>query len=124
MPRIFDHIYILTTVVFTVYSQIIIRWQVDKAGELPVLFSEKLYFIFSLFLNPWVMSSILSTFIAWVSWMLALSRFEVSYAYPWVSMNFILILVLGVAFFGESYSYTKFFGTIFIMLGIIAVSKG
>jgi multidrug transporter EmrE-like cation transporter len=124
MTRLLDHTYIIATIAFTVYSQMIIRWQVSKSGELPELFIGKLYFVTNLLLNPWVISAIFATFLAGVSWMLVLSRFEISYAYPWVGLNFVLILILAVAFFGESYSFMKALGTLLILFGIVIISKG
>ena len=124
MSRLIEHSYIVATIGFTIYSQMIIRWQVGKAGDLPDLFFEKFNFIFQLLLNPWVLSGIFATFLAGVSWMLVLTRFEISYAYPWVSLNFVIILILGVALFGESYSFLKAIGTVLILFGIVAIAKG
>jgi hypothetical protein len=80
MARFIDHFYIVGTVIFTVYSQLIIRWQVSIAGNAPEGFIGKAYFVGQLLLNPWIISSILATFFAGVSWMLVMSRFEISYA--------------------------------------------
>ncbi len=121
--RILDHFYIASTIFFTVYSQIIIRWQVSNAGSLPTDIAGKVYFIGHLLLNPWIISSILATFFAGVSWILTMSRFEISYAYPWVSLNFVLMLILGVLIFNESFNTTKLIGTLLIMAGIVVIAR-
>ena len=118
------HIYILSTIFFTVYSQLVIRWQMSEVGPLPPGILEKIQFIAALFLNPWILSSVLATFLAGVSWMLAMMRFEISYAYPWVSLNFVIILLLAILFLGESYTHLKLLGTVLIMMGIILVARG
>lgn len=123
MPRIIDHLYIVSTVIFTVYSQLIIRWQVSNAGNLPVDFAGKVHFIVQLLMNPWILSSILATFFAGISWMLAMSRFEISYAYPWISINFVLILILGVLLFNESLGGAKLLGTFLIVAGIVLIAR-
>jgi multidrug transporter EmrE-like cation transporter len=123
MLRLIDHSYIASTVFFTVYSQLIMRWQVSQAGVLPLDFMGKIQFVAQLFLNPWILSSILSTLFAGISWMLAMTRFEISYAYPWVSLNFVLMLVFGVLLFDESFNLAKVFGTLLIIAGVVLIAR-
>ncbi len=123
MNRLLDHAYIASTIVFTVYSQLIMRWQVGVAGPLPIGVFDKLHYVAGLLLNPWVLSGLLATFIAGVSWMLAMSKFEISYAYPWVSLNFVLMLMFGVFLFGESFNLSKTLGTLLVMAGIIVLAR-
>jgi drug/metabolite transporter (DMT)-like permease len=124
MSRLVDHGYIAATLVFTVYSQLIMRWQVAEAGLIPVNLSGKVFYILNLLLNPWVLSGIVATFLAGVSWMLVMAKFEVSYAYPFVSLNYILVLAAGFLLFNEAISATKMAGSALVILGIIVLAKG
>lgn len=124
MLKWIDHVYILSTVLFTVYSQIIFRWQVGLAGPLPADAYGKIRFIIAQLANPWVISAIGATFLAGVSWMLAMTKFEVSYAYPFVSLTYVLILAASVVFFHEAMSFPKVAGSILIVLGIITIARG
>jgi len=119
MIKVFDHVYILASIAFTVYSQLIMRWQVSAAGDLPSDFLGKARFVGILLVNPWVLSGIFSTLLAGVSWMLAMTRFEVSYAYPFVGLSFILVMVLSGLIFGESIGAYKIVGTILVVAGVI-----
>jgi len=124
MTKLLDHFYIFSTVIFTVYSQLIMRWQVSLAGELPQEFSGKFQYVGSLLLNPWVLSGVVSTFLAGVSWMLAMTKFEVSYAFPFVSLNYVLILFASFFIFNEQLTMAKLIGTVIVAIGIIVVAKG
>jgi multidrug transporter EmrE-like cation transporter len=124
MTRILDHTYILATVVFTVYSQLVMRSEVVKAGSLPTDILGKMSFVAHLFLNPWVFSSLLSSLLAGISWMLTMSRFEISYAYPWIGLNFVLMLLFGGILFGESISSTKVIGTLLVVAGVLVIARG
>lgn len=124
MNRLIEHSFIFSTIVFTVYSQLIMRWQVSEAGPLPHNLSDKLGYVIALLLNPWVMSGIVATFLAGVSWMLAMTKFEISYAYPFVTLNYILVLAAGYLLFQETMSITKIAGSALVILGIIVISKG
>lgn len=124
MSRFIDHSYILLTIFFTVYSQLVMRWQVTAAGQLPDDITGKVRFVIILLLNPWVVSGVISTFLAGVSWMLAMTRFEISYAFPFVSLNYVLILAASVFLFNESFSVTKILGSLIIIVGIVVIAKG
>jgi multidrug transporter EmrE-like cation transporter len=123
MNKFADHFYILATLFFTVYSQLIMRWQVSQAGKLPSELTGKILFVGHMFLSPWVISSIVATLFAGISWMLAMSRFEISYAYPWVALNFVLMLFLGVLFFGETFNLAKLAGTLLVVAGIVVIAR-
>ena len=124
MSRVLGHSYILATVLFTVYSQLVMRWQVGQAGQVPSELGDKAHFIVVLLFNPWVISGIAATFLSGVSWMLVMTRFEISYAYPFVSLNYILVLGASWILFGESISPTKLAGTLLVVIGLAVVAKG
>jgi len=124
MRPLVDHLFIFATILFTVYSQLVMRWQVTAAGPLPADPAGKLSHIFMLLLNPWVLSGIIATFFAGVSWMLAMTKFEISYAYPFISLNFLLTLAAGLLLFQESMTLAKLLGSGLVVLGIIVLARG
>jgi multidrug transporter EmrE-like cation transporter len=124
MSRFINHSYIFLTILFTVYSQLVMRWQVSAAGQLPNDILGKIRFVMDLLLNPWVITGVIATFFAGVSWMLAMTRFEVSYAFPFVSLNYVLILAASIILFNESFTITKFVGSLIVIVGIIVIARG
>lgn len=124
MAYILNHAYIFSTIVLTVYSQVVMRWQVSLAGSPPSAPEDKLRFVMSLLINPWILSGIVATFLAGVSWMLAMTKFQISYAYPYVSLNYILVIIAGALIFNESISFMKIIGSAVVILGIIIIAKG
>ncbi|WP_258185654.1 EamA family transporter [Vibrio splendidus] len=113
-----SHIYIFSMIFFTVYSQLIIKWKSTLLNDLPIDNLDKIIFIIKVLLNPWIISSIMATLFAGISWMLAMSKFEIGYAYPWISLNFVLMLLFGVLLFGEQLTISKVIGTVIIIFGI------
>jgi multidrug transporter EmrE-like cation transporter len=77
----------------------------------------------NLLVNPGVLSGVAATFFAGVSWMLAMTKFEISYAYPWMSLNFILVLLLGVMLFNETFTTAKVFGTLLVIAGVVVIAR-
>jgi len=123
MNRTSDHIYIFAMVLLTAYSQVIMRWRVGMAGALPQAWSGKLQFVAHLLINPWVLSGVAATFLAGVSWMLALTKFQLSYAYPFTSLVYMLVLVSGVLLFKDSMNAGRLAGTAVVMLGVLIIAK-
>ena len=119
-----DYLYISGTILFTVYGQLVTKWQVSRAGAFPVEATEKIWFLLRLVLNPWVLSSLAAAFLAFLSWMAAMTKFELSHAYPFMSLAFVLVLGLSAAFFHEAITVPKVLGTAFIVAGLVMGSQG
>lgn len=119
-----NYLYIIGTILFTLYGQVILKWQVSQVGAFPDEFFAKVMFLLSLLLNPWVISAFASAFLASLCWMVALKHFELSYAYPFTSLSFFIILILGAVLFHESITLPKVIGMVFIVIGVIISSQG
>ena len=117
------YLYILATVLFTVYGQIVMKWRVTLHGPLPGTSIGKLHYFVHLFADIWVLSCFVGAFIAAVSWMAALTKFDVTYAYPFTSLGFVFVLVLGTLAFGEAVTATKVLGVTLIIAGILVGSR-
>jgi len=120
---VIKYFYIFSTILFTVYGQIVLKIRIVRYGELPAAFNEKLVFLFKLFLDPWIISGFASAFIASLFWMAAMTKFEVSFAYPFMSLSFILVFLLSVYIFGETMTLGKILGLVLIIGGIIISVK-
>jgi multidrug transporter EmrE-like cation transporter len=124
MHKVFNHGFIFATIFFTVYSQLIMRWQVSLAGPLPADFCSKIKFIIVLLLNPWVVSAIAATLCAGVSWMLVMAKFELSYAFPFNGITYVSVLVAGFLIFNESMSASKIVGSLVVIIGVVIIARG
>lgn len=118
------YFYIALTILFTVYGQLILKWQVSQAGCLPTGTGAKIGFLFGLLLNPWIVSGFLAAFLASLCWMAAMTKFNLSHAYPFMGLSFVLVLVGSGIFFGEAVTPMKIIGTALIVLGIVVASQG
>lgn len=58
-----------------------------------------------------------------VLWLGVLAKTDVSIAYPFVGLGFILTAVFGVFLLGEAFSVIRFVGTCLVVLGIILVTN-
>jgi multidrug transporter EmrE-like cation transporter len=124
MTRLVDYIYIFLTIGLTVYGQIMLKFQIEKFGSLPQSFFEKIKFLLSLFLDFGILSCFIAAFLASLAWMAAMTKFDLSHAYPFMSLNFVVVLILCGWLFGESLSSQKILGVSFIVIGTIVAARG
>lgn len=117
------YLYIFGTIFFTVYGQLAIKMRIGNYGSLPVESYEKIIFLLKFFLDPIIFSGFVSAFLASLCWMAAMTKFELSYAYPFMGLTFVLVSIFGVLFMSESLSLYKLLGLILIVSGIIITAK-
>ena len=123
MTKLVAHIFVILTVFLSVYSQVIIKWQVNVKSSLGTT-QNRFSFILSMLQNPWVLSGITATFLSGITWMLAMTRLDISYAYLFISLLFVLVPSAGYLFFNEPVTTAKIAGSLLIILGVIVVSLG
>ncbi|WP_382400327.1 EamA family transporter [Lentibacillus salinarum] len=117
------YLYIFGTILFTVYGQIVLKWQMDQAGTLPESLWDKMTFLLQLLLNPWILSGFAAAFLAALCWMAAMTKFNISYAYPFMSLSFVLVFLLSVVLFGDPVTVQKIVGLTLIIAGIVVTSQ-
>jgi len=118
------YLYIFGTIFFTVYGQLIIKWQMAQAGPLPHTLTGKVLFLLEMFFKPWILSAFLSAFVAAVFWMAAMTKFDLSHAYPFMSLSFVFVIVLSGLFFHETITFLKLLGVLLIVTGIVVGAQG
>ena len=57
-------------------------------------------------------------------WLLVLARVEVSFAYPFVGIGFIVTMVLGWWLMGDSIGLQRLAGTLLITAGVVLIARG
>lgn len=122
--RYFNYIYIFLTILFTVYGQLVIKWRITKYSTLPEAFIQKLIFLANILLDPFIFSGFLAAFLASLSWMIAMGKFNISHAYPFMALNFVFVLILSSWLLNETLSLTQVLGVSIIVLGTIVASNG
>lgn len=120
---VMGHASIALTLLFTVYGQLVLRWQISGAGQLPPGTGEKVAFLLRQLANPWIVSGLAAAFLASMAWMAAMTRFELSYAYPFMSLAFVIAMVFSVLFLGETVNLARMLGTALVVAGLVIIAK-
>jgi multidrug transporter EmrE-like cation transporter len=78
------------------------------------------------FLKMFNLTSIFGLFLYGISallWMIVLKKVDLSYAYPMVSLGYVLIFIASYYLFGEAINLTRVMGLVVIVIGIIILSR-
>jgi len=118
--------FVLMTSLFTVLGQLIIKWRIDSIKfSLSGTLSEKLMTIVSLLFDKFIVIGLISAVCAAILWMIALSKLNLSHAYPVIIALVITLTVLSsVIFLGETLSFFKILGIALILLGLAILLFG
>jgi drug/metabolite transporter (DMT)-like permease len=74
-------------------------------------------------LSPWIIGGLTLYGLATVLWLAVLSRAELSQAYPFVGLSFVLTAVLGWLLFHDAMSPTRIAGIAAIVVGVWLVGR-
>lgn len=80
-------------------------------------------FVLGLLLNPLVFLGLSLYAVGAFLWMTVLSRVDLSFAYPFLALNFILVLSGSALFLHEPLPLNRLAGTALIVLGVLVIAR-
>jgi multidrug transporter EmrE-like cation transporter len=114
---------VITGVLLNAFAQLALKASVSDTGvinlDLQSLFSSA----GTLASNVWLWFGLICYAISVVVWILALSRVDVSIAYPMLSIGYIVNAVLAWQLFGEPMSLGKVAGIGIIIVGVYVLAR-
>lgn len=112
---------ILISVLLNCAAQVLIRKGMLQIGEMTI--RSMISNIGTLITNIWLWIAMFCYAVSILLWMSILSKIEVSFAYPFLSIGYIISAVIGYFFFQESLSIIRIMGIIVICIGVILISR-
>lgn len=95
--------------------------QVGRIGSGDAVYYKAM--IFKTFFHPYVIIGLALYAISAVSWLIVLSRVNLSFAYPFAGLGYVITMFIAWRFLNEPISIMRFIGAVFICLGVIFVSR-
>lgn len=74
-------------------------------------------------LNPYVIGGLAMLVFSMGLHLMALSRVELSFAYPFLSVSYILVLIAGYFWFGETVNASRMIGVALICVGTYFIAR-
>jgi drug/metabolite transporter (DMT)-like permease len=116
-------LYILVSVLAGAVGQILLKKGMSSMGPLTLSVSELGSILWRIATNPFVIVGLAIYVSGTVFWLVALSRVELSYAYPFASLSYVVMLIASWLLFREDISGMRLLGTLVVGLGVFLISR-
>lgn len=116
-------VYILISVVSGAAGQILLKTGMNRTGAITLSLSSMPETLLRLATNPFVVGGLFLYASGTIFWLAALSRVDLSYAYPFASMSYVIMLFAAWQLFGETITPLRILGTLIIAAGVLVVSR-
>jgi multidrug transporter EmrE-like cation transporter len=107
----------------SVAAQTLIKISVSQPGSPQLATFNPIAIILLIFKSPLLIVGLALYGVGALSWIMVLSRLNLSYAYPFLALNFVLIALVSRMVLGESIPLMRWVGILLICGGIIAIAS-
>ncbi len=116
-------ILILLDVFLNVTGQLSLKYGMTKIGNFSISLSTLPPVFLKAATNVYVLFGLLCYGLGFMVWLIVLSKAEVSYAYPLISLGYVLTAVLAWTLFGEALNGNRLMGILTICLGVFLIAR-
>jgi multidrug transporter EmrE-like cation transporter len=115
--------YILVAVAGSAAGQLLLKRGMSTMGPLTISANQIFKTMWRIGTNPYVCIGLFVYLCGTFLWLVALSRVDLSYAYPFASLSYIVIIIGAWLFFGERIDMWRILGSLAIITGVIFISR-
>lgn len=115
--------YILISVLGGAAGQILLKQGMSRMGEVTLLPGHLPLILWRYVTNPFVVGGLTLYACSTIFWLAALSRVDLSYAYPFASLSYVLMLLASWQLFNEQITPLRLLGTLVIGFGVLLISR-
>ena len=114
---------ILSGVLLNAFAQVLLKKGMLGIGYFEIQFQNLFPMIKRVAGNFHILLGLGSYVISVAIWLLVLARVEVSYAYPFLSVGYVVVTLMGYFMFQESLSWMRVIAVGVIIVGVILLSR-
>lgn len=116
-------VFILFTVLTNAAAQILLKQGMMSLGPLSFTADTMISRIFQIVFNPWVFAGLATFVISMASHLYVLSKVELSFAYPFLSLAYVAVAVIAYFVFREDINAWRIAGIAFICVGTVLIAQ-
>jgi len=114
---------VLICVLFGVCGQMLLKQGMASTGDVVDEVGEVIPRLLRAATSPVVITGFLCYALSAALWLIVLTRAELSWAYPLLSMGYVIVVVLSRVLFHEAVTPMRFLGTLVICAGVWLISR-
>ncbi|MBA7509060.1 4-amino-4-deoxy-L-arabinose-phosphoundecaprenol flippase subunit ArnE [subsurface metagenome] len=116
---------ILFSISIAVAGQILLKIGVNRIGIVDFGDLEALkQLFFGVIKSPLVISGLFLYVISAAIWLVVLSAVDLSFAYPFIGLTYVMVLILSRFILKEDVNLIRWAGALIITIGVIVISRG
>lgn len=116
-------VYILISVLGGAIGQLLLKHGMMILGPLTLSIEDLGPILLVMATNLYVVGGLFVYGCSTIFWLVALSRVDLSYAYPFASLSYVIMLVVSWRLFDENISFLRLLGTAIITVGVLLISR-
>lgn len=116
-----NYIMLAVSVCLAAAGQVFMKQGMRMIGVFPA--KEILTRLITIVFNPFVFSGLFLFGISAVIWLVVLSRLELSFVYPMVSVAYVIVAIASLLLLGEKVTAIRWLGILTICLGVFFISR-
>jgi drug/metabolite transporter (DMT)-like permease len=114
---------ILMDVILNVTGQLSLKYGMSKMGNFALSLTTLPPVFLKAATNLYVLFGLMCYGLGFMVWLIVLSKAEVSYAYPLISLGYVFTAILARAMFGEAVGVTRMTGIVITCLGVFLIAR-
>ena len=115
--------FIIVTVVLNAASQVLMKSGMSQVGQAEFSASHTWGLLLRAATNPFIVLGLLTMTISMGTHLMSLSRYDVSFAFPFLSMAYVIVAIYGYLVLGEDVNPTRVVGIGTILLGTVILAQ-
>ena len=115
--------FVLITVGLNVIGQFMMKQGMGHVGVISGTMGSIVNGLSRAFFNPYVLAGVGAYGLSSIFWLILLSRVELSYAYPALSLGYVLVTLVSAFFLGEQVSGMRWLAVLVICVGVVLLSR-
>lgn len=116
-------LYILISVLSSATGQLLLKKGMNNVGPVTLSLNQLPSVLWQMVTNPNVFFGLVIYLAGTIFWLAALSRVDLSFAYPFASFNYVMMLVAFWMMFDEKITVSRLLGTFVIGIGVVLISR-
>jgi multidrug transporter EmrE-like cation transporter len=116
-------LYILVAVLFSALGQILLKKGMNSIGSITLSLNQLPSTLWRMATNPHVFIGLIIYLGGTIFWLAALSRVDLSYAYPFAGLSYVIMLIASKILFDEKISLGRMLGTFVIGIGVFLIYR-
>jgi multidrug transporter EmrE-like cation transporter len=114
---------ILAGVLLNAAAQLLLKAGTNAVGEIGFVPGQMLTLFATVAVQPFILAGLTCYVVSVGIWIVALSRVDVTIAYPMLSIGYVVNAVAARYLFGEALTFTRLLGIGVIILGVVIISR-